>query len=233
MIRLKDVEKCYANGAKAVNGISLEIEDGEFVFLVGPSGSGKSTIIKILTGEIGPTAGRIMINGYNMTNISARQIPYMRRTIGVIFQDFRLLEKKNVYENMVFAMRAVGAPLGEIKRRIPYVLELVGLENKTRRLPGELSGGEQQRVAIARALVNNPETIIADEPTGNLDPERSFEIMSLLERINDLGTTMLVVTHEKDLVNRFSKRVIALEKGQIVSDHRGAYYDTNKGTAQS
>ncbi|MCB7514666.1 MAG: cell division ATP-binding protein FtsE [Clostridiales bacterium] len=233
MIRLKDVEKCYANGAKAVNGISLEIEDGEFVFLVGPSGSGKSTIIKMLTGEIGPTAGRIMINGYNMTNISARQIPYMRRTIGVIFQDFRLLEKKNVYENMVFAMRAVGAPLGEIKRRIPYVLELVGLENKTRRLPGELSGGEQQRVAIARALVNNPETIIADEPTGNLDPERSFEIMSLLERINDLGTTMLVVTHEKDLVNRFSKRVIALEKGQIVSDHRGAYYDTNKGTAQS
>lgn len=233
MIRLKDVEKCYANGAKAVNGISLEIEDGEFVFLVGPSGSGKSTIIKMLTGEIGPTAGRIMINGYNMTNISARQIPYMRRTIGVIFQDFRLLEKKNVYENMVFAMRAVGAPLGEIKRRIPYVLELVGLENKTRRLPGELSGGEQQRVAIARALVNNPETIIADEPTGNLDPERSFEIMSLLERINDLGTTMLVVTHEKDLVNRFSKRVIALEKGQIVSDHRGAYYDTSKGTALS
>ena len=233
MIRLKDVEKCYANGAKAINGISLEIEDGEFVFLVGPSGSGKSTIIKMLTGEIGPTAGRIMINGYNMTNISSRQVPYMRRTIGVIFQDFRLLEKKNVYENMVFAMRAVGAPLGEIKRRIPYVLELVGLENKTRRLPGELSGGEQQRVAIARALVNNPETIIADEPTGNLDPERSFEIMSLLERINDLGTTMLVVTHEKDLVNRFSKRVIALEKGQIDSDHRGAYYDTSKGTALS
>ena len=233
MIRLKDVEKCYANGAKAINGISLEIEDGEFVFLVGPSGSGKSTIIKMLNGEIGPTAGRIMINGYNMTNISSRQVPYMRRTIGVIFQDFRLLEKKNVYENMVFAMRAVGAPLGEIKRRIPYVLELVGLENKTRRLPGELSGGEQQRVAIARALVNNPETIIADEPTGNLDPERSFEIMSLLERINDLGTTMLVVTHEKDLVNRFSKRVIALEKGQIVSDHRGAYYDTSKGTALS
>lgn len=152
MIRLKDVEKCYANGAKAINGISLEIEDGEFVFLVGPSGSGKSTIIKMLTGEIGPTAGRIMINGYNMTNISSRQVPYMRRTIGVIFQDFRLLEKKNVYENMVFAMRAVGAPLGEIKRRIPYVLELVGLENKTRRLPGELSGGEQQRVAIAVPL---------------------------------------------------------------------------------
>ena len=232
MIRLKDVEKCYANGAKAINGISLEIDDGEFVFLVGPSGSGKSTIIKMLTGEIGPTAGRIMINGYNMTNISSRQIPYMRRTIGVIFQDFRLLEKKNVYENMVFAMRAVGAPPAEIKRRIPYVLELVGLENKTRRLPGELSGGEQQRVAIARALINNPETIIADEPTGNLDPERSLEIMSLLERINDLGTTMLVVTHEKDLVNRFSKRVVALERGRIVSDQRGSYYDFKKGTAQ-
>ena len=232
MIRLKDVEKCYANGAKAINGISLEIDDGEFVFLVGPSGSGKSTIIKMLTGEIGPTAGRIMINGYNMTNISSRQIPYMRRTIGVIFQDFRLLEKKNVYENMVFAMRAVGAPPAEIKRRIPYVLELVGLENKTRRLPGELSGGEQQRVAIARALINNPDTIIADEPTGNLDPERSLEIMSLLERINDLGTTMLVVTHEKDLVNRFSKRVVALERGRIVSDQRGSYYDFKKGTAQ-
>ena len=232
MIRLKDVEKCYANGAKAINGISLEIDDGEFVFLVGPSGSGKSTIINMLTGEIGPTEGRVIVNGYNMTNISSRQIPYMRRTIGVIFQDFRLLEKKNVYENMVFAMRAVGAPPAEIKRRIPYVLELVGLENKTRRLPSELSGGEQQRVAIARALVNNPETIIADEPTGNLDPERSFEIMSLLERINDLGTTMLVVTHEKDLVNRFSKRVIALERGQIVGDYRGSYYNFSKGTAE-
>ena len=225
MIRLKDVEKCYANGAKAINGISLEIDDGEFVFLVGPSGSGKSTIIKMLTGEIGPTAGRVIVNGYNMTNISSRQIPYMRRTIGVIFQDFRLLEKKNVYENMVFAMRAVGAPPAEIKRRIPYVLELVGLENKTRRLPSELSGGEQQRVAIARALVNNPETIIADEPTGNLDPERSLEIMMLLEKINELGTTMLVVTHEKALVDRFAKRVITIEGGRIISDGTGGYYD--------
>lgn len=230
MIRLKNVEKCYPNGSKAINGISFEIQDGEFIFLVGPSGSGKSTIIKMLTGEILPTKGKIMMNGYNMTNIHSRQIPYMRRTIGVIFQDFRLLDKKNVYENMVFAMRAVGAPPAEIRKRIPYVLELVGLENKTRRLPSELSGGEQQRVAIARALVNNPETIIADEPTGNLDPERSFEIMSLLERINDLGTTMLVVTHEKDLVNRFSKRVIALEKGEIVGDYRGSYYDFNRGT---
>ncbi len=232
MIRLKDVEKVYANGTRAIDGISMEINDGEFVFLVGHSGSGKSTIIKMLTGEIGPTAGRIMVNGYNMTNVSSKQIPYMRRTIGVIFQDFRLLEKKNVYENMVFAMRAVGAPPAEIKRRIPYVLELVGLQNKTRRLPSELSGGEQQRVAIARALINNPDTIIADEPTGNLDPERSLEIMSLLERINDLGTTMLVVTHEKDLVDHFSKRVIALEKGKIVSDQTGRYYDFSRGTAQ-
>ena len=223
MIRLKDVEKCYANGAKAINGISLEIEDGEFVFLVGPSGSGKSTIIKMLTGEIGPTAGRIMINGYNMTNISSRQVPYMRRTIGVIFQDFRLLEKKNVYENMVFAMRAVGAPLGEIKRRIPYVLELVGLGKKADSYPTELSGGEQQRVAIARALVNNPNTIIADEPTGNLDPERSLELMSLLVKINELGTTVLVVTHEKDLVDRFGKRVVTIDSGHVVNDSVGGY----------
>ena len=223
MIRLKDVEKCYANGAKAINGISLEIEDGEFVFLVGPSGSGKSTIIKMLTGEIGPTAGRIMINGYNMTNISSRQVPYMRRTIGVIFQDFRLLEKKNVYENMVFAMRAVGAPLGEIKRRIPYVLELVGLGKKADSYPTELSGGEQQRVAIARALVNNPNTIIADEPTGNLDPERSLELMSLLVKINELGTTVVVVTHEKDLVDRFGKRVVTIDSGHVVNDSVGGY----------
>lgn len=225
MIRLKNVEKCYANGAKAINGISLEIEDGEFAFLVGPSGSGKSTIIKMLTGEIGPTAGRIMINGYNMTNISSRQIPYMRRTIGVIFQDFRLLEKKNVYENMVFAMRAVGAPPAEIKRRIPYVLELVGLENKTRRLPGELSGGEQQRVAIARALINNPSMIIADEPTGNLDPGKSLEIMLLLEQINALGTTVLVVTHEADMVDRFHKRVVAINEGKIISDGMDGYFN--------
>ena len=218
MIRLKDVEKCYANGAKAINGISLEIEDGEFVFLVGPSGSGKSTIIKMLTGEIGPTAGRIMINGYNMTNISSRQVPYMRRTIGVIFQDFRLLEKKNVYENMVFAMRAVGAPLGEIKRRIPYVLELVGLENKTRRLPGELSGGEQQRVAIARALVNNPETIIADEPTGNLDSTTSRQVLySMLEMAKSYGITFVMVTHEKELAY-CGDRIVTIKDGRVLDN---------------
>ena len=233
MIRLKDVEMEYPNGTRAIRGISTTIEDGEFVFLVGPSGSGKSTIIKMLTGEEIPTAGRIMINGFSVNNIAERQIPMMRRTLGIIFQDFRLIEKKTVYENLEFVMRAVGMPMKEIKNRIAYVLLLVGLEQKAESYPNELSGGEQQRVAIARALVNNPSTIIADEPTGNLDPERSMEIMTLLVKINQLGTTVLVVTHEKDLVNRFSKRVIALEKGQIVSDHRGAYYDTNKGTAQS
>ncbi|MBU5627925.1 cell division ATP-binding protein FtsE [Oscillibacter sp. MSJ-2] len=223
MIRLKDVELEYPNGAQAIRGITMAIEDGEFVFMVGPSGSGKSTIIKLLTAEIEPTAGRIMVNGFSMNNISQRQIPLMRRTIGVIFQDFRLIEKKSVYDNLSFAMRAVGASPKEIKNRIPYVLELVGLDNKGRRLPSELSGGEQQRVAIARALVNNPATIIADEPTGNLDPARSLEIMMLLERINALGTTVVVVTHEKDLVDRFSKRVIALEQGRIVNDGH-AYY---------
>ena len=189
MIRLKDVEMEYDNGTRAIKGISLTIEDGEFVFLVGPSGSGKSTIIKLLTGEVEPCAGRIMINGFSVSNISEKQIPLMRRTLGVIFQDFRLIEKKTVYDNLAFVMRAVGASPKEIRKRIPYVLELVGLAEKAGSYPTELSGGEQQRVAIARALVNNPNTIIADEPTGNLDPERSLELMSLLVKINELGTT--------------------------------------------
>lgn len=170
MIRLSDVVKEYESGTTALKGISLRIEDGEFVFLVGPSGSGKSTIIKLLTGEIVPTSGQIAVNGFSLTNIAERQIPLLRRSVGVIFQDFRLIEKKTVYENLSFAMRAVGSSPREIKKRIPYVLELVGLEEKTDRYPNELSGGEQQRVAIARALINNPSTIIADEPTGNLDP---------------------------------------------------------------
>ena len=221
MIRLSDVVKEYESGTTALKGISLRIEDGEFVFLVGPSGSGKSTIIKLLTGEIVPTSGQIAVNGFSLTNIAERQIPLLRRSVGVIFQDFRLIEKKTVYENLSFAMRAVGSSPREIKKRIPYVLELVGLEEKTDRYPNELSGGEQQRVAIARALVNNPYTIIADEPTGNLDPARSLEIMMLLERINQLGTTVLVVTHEKDLVNKFQKRVITLERGIVVSDGIG------------
>lgn len=223
MIRLSDVVKEYESGTTALKGISLRIEDGEFVFLVGPSGSGKSTIIKLLTGEIVPTSGQIAVNGFSLTNIAERQIPLLRRSVGVIFQDFRLIEKKTVYENLSFAMRAVGSSPREIKKRIPYVLELVGLEEKTDRYPNELSGGEQQRVAIARALINNPSTIIADEPTGNLDPARSLEIMRLLERINALGTTVLVVTHEKDLVERFDKRVVMLERGRVVSDGIGYY----------
>ena len=223
MIRLTDVIKEYPNGTRALNGLSLEIKDGEFVFMVGPSGSGKSTVIKLLTGEVVPTEGLVMVNGFSLTNIAEWQVPYMRRTLGVIFQDFRLIEKKTVYDNMLFAMRVVGATPREIKKRIPYVLRLVGLENKQSRLPNELSGGEQQRVAIAIALVNNPSTIIADEPTGNLDPARSLEIMTLLKRINELGTTVLVVTHEKDLVNRFDERVVMLDRGRVISDAIGKY----------
>ena len=194
MIRLTDVVKEYPNGTHALNGLSMEIQDGEFVFMVGPSGSGKSTVIKLLIGEIVPTEGRVMVNGFSLTNIKEWQVPHLRRTVGVIFQDFRLIEHKSVYDNMVFAMRAVGAGPKEVKKRIPYCLNLVGLENKGRRLPSELSGGEQQRVAIARALLNNP-----------------------------LGTTVLVVTHEKDLVNRFDKRVVMLERGRVVSDGFGYY----------
>ena len=228
MIRFIDVYKEYDNGTKALKGIDLRIDDGEFVFLVGPSGSGKSTVIKLITAEIAATEGRLMVNGYNLNNISPRQVPYMRRTLGIIFQDFRLIDKKTVYENLSFAMRAIGASPREVRRRIPYVLQLVGLEKKADRYPGQLSGGEQQRVAIARALVNNPSMIIADEPTGNLDPQRSLEIMVLLERINELGTTVLVVTHEKALVNRFSKRVVAIENGRIISDETGGYYNGEK-----
>ena len=228
MIRLIDVYKEYDNGTKALKGVNLRIDDGEFVFLVGPSGSGKSTVIKLITAEIAPTEGRLMVNGYNLNNIRPRQVPYMRRTLGIIFQDFRLIEKKTVYDNLAFAMKAVGASNRELRRRIPYVLELVGLEKKGANYPGELSGGEQQRVAIARALVNNPSMIIADEPTGNLDPQRSLEIMMLLERINELGTTVLVVTHEKNLVNRFGKRVVAIENGRVISDETGGYYNGEK-----
>ena len=224
MIRLTDIHKEYQNGTKALKGVSLQIDDGEFVFLVGPSGSGKSTIIKLITAEIEATRGKLMVNGYNLRDISEKQIPLMRRTIGVVFQDFRLIEKKTVYENIEVAMRAVGATTREIQRRIPYVLDLVGLMGKGGRLPTQLSGGEQQRVAIAHALANNPSVIIADEPTGNLDPARSLEIMSLLEKINDMGTTILVVTHERELVNRFGKRVVAIESGRIISDAAGGYY---------
>ncbi len=223
LIELKDVEMEYDNGTKAIKGISLRIDPGEFVFLVGPSGSGKSTIIKLLTGEVEPNAGRVRVNGFSTRNISERQIPLMRRTLGVIFQDFRLIEKKTVQDNLAFVMRAVGASAREIRERIPYVLRLVDLEQKRYSYPDELSGGEQQRVAIARALVNNPATIIADEPTGNLDPERSLELMDLLVKINELGTTMVVVTHEKDLVDHFGKRVVTIDSGRVVNDSVGGY----------
>ncbi len=228
MIRLLDIQKTYDNGTKALKGISLRIDDGEFVFLVGPSGSGKSTIIKLITGEVKPSGGKLMVNGFNLGDIRPGQVPYMRRTLGVIFQDFRLIEKKTVRENLTFAMRAVGASPREIRKRIPYVLDLVGLSRKEDRYPSQLSGGEQQRVAIARALVNNPQMIIADEPTGNLDPQMSLEIMMLLEKINELGTTMLVVTHERELVDRFSKRVVAIENGRIISDETGGYYNNEE-----
>ena len=224
MIEFTNVEKTYDTGTKALKGVSFQIDDGEFAFLVGPSGSGKSTIIKLISGELHPTAGNVEVNGYHLEKIKKRAIPYLRRTVGVVFQDFRLIENKTVYENVAFAMRVIGAKNREIRKRVPYVLELVGLEEKARRRPSELSGGEQQRVAIARAIVNNPKIIIADEPTGNLDPARSFEIMLLLEQINSLGTTVLVVTHEKELVERFTKRVIAIDEGLVISDGMDGYY---------
>ena len=224
MISFSEVTKSYSVGTQALRGVDLQIEDGEFAFLVGPSGSGKSTIIKLITGELKPTSGTVHVNGYSLERIRKREIPYLRRTVGVVFQDFRLIESKTVYDNVAFAMRVIGAREDEIRDRVPYVLELVGLETKSRRHPNELSGGEQQRLAIARALVNNPSTIIADEPTGNLDPARSLEIMNLLQEINNLGTTILVVTHEKDLVERFAKRVIVLDEGLIVSDGMDGYY---------
>ena len=228
MIEFTDVIKTYSEGNTALNGVNMQIEDGEFCFLVGPSGSGKSTIIKMITGELKPTEGSVHVNGYSLERIRKREIPYLRRTVGVVFQDFRLIPNMTVYENVAFAMRVIGAREKEIRDRVPYVLDLVGLNSKGARHPGELSGGEQQRLAIARALVNNPSTIIADEPTGNLDPARSFEIMSLLEEINNLGTTMLVVTHALDLVKRFHKRTIVIDDGIIVSDGMDGYRYENQ-----
>jgi len=222
---MTEVFKEYANGTKALKGVTFELNTGEFAFLVGPSGSGKSTIIRLLIGEIAPSDGEVIVNGQDMDNIKMRKMPYLRRTVGVIFQDFRLIENKSVYENVAFAMRVIGASSKDIRQRVPYVLELVGLEYKAKAKPDELSGGEQQRVAVARALVNNPRLIIADEPTGNLDPARSLEILLLLKKINELGTTVLVVTHEKPLVDKFSQRVIAIDGGRIISDGMDGYYD--------
>lgn len=225
MVQMNDVKMVYENtDAVALDGIDFTINEGEFVFLVGPSGSGKTTIIKLITGELAATSGEISVNGFDLSSIKRRKLPKLRRTLGVIFQDFRLIDKMTVYENVAFAMRIVGATNKEIKKRVPQMLELVGLADREKRFPAELSGGEQQRVAIARALVNNPRMIIADEPTGNLDPVRSLELMLLLEKINELGTTVLVVTHEKELVNAFSKRVIAIDSGKVISDGMDGYY---------
>ena len=224
MIEFNQVTKSYSVGTHALKGVDIQIDDGEFVFLVGPSGSGKSTIIKLITGELQPTSGTVHVNGYSLERIRKREIPYLRRTVGVVFQDFRLIENMTAFENVAFAMRAIGAEEQKIADRVNYILELVGLENKSRSHPNQMSGGEQQRLAIARALVNNPSTIIADEPTGNLDPVRSLEIMSLLQEINNLGTTILVVTHERDLVERFGKRVIAIDEGLVVHDGMDGYY---------
>ncbi len=223
MIDFNDVVKSYSVGTQALKGVSMQIEDGDFVFLVGPSGSGKSTVIKLITGELKPTSGSVHVNGYSLERIRKREIPYLRRTVGVVYQDFRLIDNMTVYDNVAFAMRVIGAREKEIRERVPYVLELVGLQNKSRRHPTELSGGEQQRLAIARALVNNPSTIIADEPTGNLDPSLALEIMNLLQEINNLGTTVLVVTHALELVDRFRKRVIVLNDGLVVSDGMDGY----------
>ena len=225
MVQMNNVTMVYENSdVAALDNVSLTISEGEFAFLVGPSGSGKTTIIKLLTGEIMPSDGEVIVNGFNTVKLKRRKMPQMRRTLGVIFQDFRLIDKMTVYDNVAFAMRVVGASSKEIRVRVPKVLELVGLEGREKRLPAELSGGEQQRVAIARALVNNPTMIIADEPTGNLDPVRSLELMLLLEKINEMGTTILVVTHEKELVNAFSKRVIAIDGGRLISDGMDGYY---------
>lgn len=225
MVQMNDVRMVYqSSGTVALDGVDLTINEGEFVFLVGPSGSGKTTIMKLITGEIRANDGQIIVNDFDMRRIKRRKLPKMRRTLGVIFQDYRLIENMSVYDNVAFAMRVVGASNKEIKKRVPYVLELVGLEGREKRMPNELSGGEQQRVAIARALVNNPRMIVADEPTGNLDPVRSLELMLLFEKINEMGTTILVVTHEKELVNAFSKRVITIDNGHVISDGMDGYY---------
>lgn len=224
MIVLENVSKSYSTGSPAINGISLHIKKGEFVFVVGNSGSGKSTLIKLLLKELEPTEGRITINDKPLNKIKRRQIPKFRRNIGVVFQDFRLLKDRNVYENIAFAQRVVETPSRTIRRQVPVMLSMVGLAEKYKSYPRELSGGEQQRAALARALVNNPEILLADEPTGNLDPKNSWEIMKLLEEINQRGTTVLVVTHNQEIVNMMKKRVITMNKGVIVSDEEKGRY---------
>lgn len=219
MIEFKNVSKVYAsNGALALDHVSINIAKGEFVFIVGSSGAGKSTFLKLIMREEQPTSGSIIVNDMYLERLSRRKVPYLRRTMGIVFQDFRLISKMTVYENVAFAMRCVGKKNSTIKDRVPYILDLVGLADKANDHPSELSGGEQQRVSLARALVNNPALIIADEPTGNIDPEMSYEIIELLSEINKRGTTVLVVTHEHDLVKSFGKRVITIDDGKVVSD---------------
>lgn len=225
MIVLEEVSKSYSSGSPAIKNISLKIEEGEFVFIVGNSGSGKSTLIKLLMKELEPTSGKIFVNGKYLNTIKRRKIAEHRRGIGVVFQDFRLLKDRNVYDNIAFAQRVVETPNRVIRRRVPAMLTLVGLSEKYRSFPKELSGGEQQRVALARALVNNPSILLADEPTGNLDPKNSWEIMKLLEEINRRGTTVVVVTHNREIVDAMNKRVITMHKGVILSDEKKGEYN--------
>jgi cell division transport system ATP-binding protein len=218
MIEMRDVSVIYSGGVDALHHVNLKINDGDFTFVVGPSGAGKSTMIKLILKEIDPSSGSIYVNGYNLNKLRRRRIPALRRTIGFVFQDFRLIPSMTVYENIAFVLRVVDAPLKYIKKRVPYVINLVGLEGKAKNYPNELSGGEMQRVAIARALVNDPQLIIADEPTGNIDPEMSYEIMELLQSINEIGTTILMVTHEHSLVRHFGGRIININQGEVVFD---------------
>ncbi|WP_072725747.1 cell division ATP-binding protein FtsE [Tepidibacter thalassicus] len=228
MIEFKDVNKSYKNGKVALSNINLKIDKGEFVFLVGSSGAGKSTFIKLLLKEKEVTTGKIIIEGQDITKIPRRKIPQFRRNIGVVFQDFRLLPNKTVYENVAFAMEIIGQSSKNIRRRVPFILGMVGLSDKAKFYPHELSGGEQQRVSIARAIVNKPSLLIADEPTGNLDPSTAKEIMNLLMDINRRGTTIIMATHAKDLVDKMRKRVIALDKGKVVKDEERGTYNYDK-----
>jgi len=224
MIDLENVTKSYSTGVQALNGISLHIDKGEFVFIVGDSGSGKSTLIKLLLKELEPTSGTIKVNGIHLNKMKRRAIPKYRRRLGVVFQDFRLLKDRNVYENIAFAQRVIVTPSKDIRKNVPAMLSLVGLAEKYKAYPKQLSGGEQQRVALARALINRPNILLADEPTGNLDPKNSKEIMKLLETINERGTTVVVVTHNQEIVDEMKKRVVAMHKGVIISDERKAGY---------
>ena len=224
MIHMTNVSKVYDNGSVALSDINVDIEKGEFVFVVGPSGAGKSTFTKLIFREELPTSGQLVVNGRNVGAMTSSEVPYFRRSLGIVFQDYRLLPNKTVYENVAFAMQVIEAPRREMQKRVNHVLDLVGLRNKTRCFPSELSGGEQQRIAIARAIVNSPLVVIADEPTGNLDPDTSWEIMKIFERINKGGTTIVMATHDKTVVDNMRKRVIAVEKSRIVRDQvKGVY----------